>query len=137
VSATKTVPKVNLSAAGPMPQLVITVSQLDMATGKLFLIDSQGNVACLLQDHIHFTESTSTVTVDVAGPCAAKVQDLDGKRAKFLAIIFSPDGADGEMYHVSAHITQAGKDLLPTPVVDTGTFQNLSHASLAVDFAVV
>jgi hypothetical protein len=120
-----------------MPQLVITVSQLDMATGQLFLIDSQGDIDCLLRDDIHFTNSTSSVTTDVEGPCATTVADLDGKRAKFLAIIFSPDGADGESYFVSARVTQGGLDLLPTPVVDTGVFQNLSHASLAVDFIVI
>jgi hypothetical protein len=137
VSTTSKVPKVALSAKGPMPQLVITVSQLDMATGQLFLIDSRGDIDCLLKDDIHFTDSTSTVTVDVEGACAATVKDLDGKRAKFLAIIFSPDGSDGESYHESARVTQSGEDLLATPVVDTGVFHNLSHASLAVDFVVV
>ncbi len=119
-----------------MPQMIITVSQLDMATGQLYLIDSQGKIVCLLKDKIQFTDSVSTVTVEVSGPCASKVADLDGKRAKFMAIIFSPDGASGETYHVSARVTQAGQDLLTTPVIDTGSFQNLSSASLAVDFTV-
>ena len=120
-----------------MPKLVITVSDLDMANGRLFLIDGQGNIACLLQDEIHFTDTVSTVAVDVTGPCAQTVMDLDGKRAKFLAIIFSPDGASGETYHVSARVTQDGKDLLIPSVIDTGAFQNLSSASLAVDFVVI
>ena len=136
MAATQNVPKVSLSRTGPMPQLIITVSQLDMATGRLFLIDGQGNIACLLKDNIQFTDTVSTVTVDVAGPCAAQVSDLDGKRAKFMAIIFSPDGATGETYHVAARVIQDGKDLLTPPAIDTGAFQNLSSASLAVDFVI-
>src|SRR3569833_918179 len=94
------IPRVAVSATEPMPQLVITVSELDMATGQLFLLDSMGNIDCLLEDDIHFTESTSTVTVNVEGACAAAVQDLDRKRAKFLAFFFSSVGSFGVCFFV-------------------------------------